>query len=57
MKLQGQSTKMVYFRMCDVHCHVAAVCEQWPLELVLPLKEAKKQASASVNPENYQNAR
>ena len=28
--------------MHGVHCHVAAVCKEWPPELVLALKEAKK---------------
>ena len=28
--------------MCGVHCHVATIHKQWPPELVLALKEAKK---------------
>ena len=31
---------MAYLRMCGVHFRAAAVCEQWPPEVALALKEA-----------------
>ena len=55
MELQGQSTKIDLFVHAGYTLRVAAVHEQWPPELVLALKEAKN-ASGSVNRENYRNA-